>query len=176
MSRSHLLLIGGRSGVGKSTVAGEIHRQLSELNVQHAWIEGDNLDMAHPMPWRQGHMLAEANLAAMWANYRAVGHRRLIYVNTASIVPSVVQELTSAMGDDPRVTGVLLTSADATAEHRLRQREVGGGFDHAFHRSREAAHNLEVEASPGITRLTTDGRSVSDIADDVIQLTGWASS
>lgn len=46
MSRSHVLLIGGRSGVGKSTVAAEVHRQLSEYGVHHAWIEGDNLDMA----------------------------------------------------------------------------------------------------------------------------------
>lgn len=38
VSPSHLLLIGGRSGVGKTTVAVEIHRQLSESAVHHAWI------------------------------------------------------------------------------------------------------------------------------------------
>ncbi len=90
MTRSHLLLIGGRSGVGKSTVAAEIHRQLAERGVHHAWIEGDNLDMAFPVPWKEGHKLAEANLAAMWSNYRALGYIRLIYVNTASVLPHVI--------------------------------------------------------------------------------------
>ncbi len=51
------LFIGGRSGSGKSSVAGEIHEQLSSRGVMHACIEGDNLDLAHPPP--QGHGLAE---------------------------------------------------------------------------------------------------------------------
>jgi len=44
------LFIGGRSGSGKSSVAGEIHEQLSSRGVMHACIEGDNLDLAHPPP------------------------------------------------------------------------------------------------------------------------------
>jgi adenylylsulfate kinase-like enzyme len=50
MSVSHVLLIGGRAGVGKSTVAAEVHRQLSEDGIQHAWIAGDNLDMEYAVP------------------------------------------------------------------------------------------------------------------------------
>lgn len=128
MPQSELLLIGGRSGVGKTTVAAEVHRQLSEHGVHHAWIEGDNLDMAFPVPWQQGYALAEANLAAMWSNYRGHGYTRLLYVNTASVVAPVIEELTTAMGDAPKVTGVLLTSSDEVAEQRLAQREVGGGL------------------------------------------------
>jgi adenylylsulfate kinase-like enzyme len=173
MSRSHLLLIGGRSGVGKTTVAAEVHRQLSEHGVHHAWIEGDNLDMAFPVPWKQGYTLAEANLAAMWSNYRAHGYSRLIYVNTASVVAPVIVELTTAMGDDPEVTGVLLTSSDEVAEQRLVQREVGGGLDYATGRSREAALGLEAEAPAEVTRLNTDERSVTDLAAEIIGLTGW---
>jgi adenylylsulfate kinase-like enzyme len=44
------LFIGGRSGVGKSSVGYEIHAQLSAACVQHCLIEGDNLDMAWPIP------------------------------------------------------------------------------------------------------------------------------
>lgn len=173
MSRSHVLLIGGRSGVGKSTVAAEVHRQLSERGVQHAWIEGDNLDMAFPVPWQQGHNLAEANLAAIWANYTAHGYTRLIYVNTASVFASVIDALTTAMGDDPKVSGVLLTSSDAVAEQRLVQREMGGGLDHAVGRSREAALDLEASAPAEVTRLNTDGRSATQLAAEIIRLTGW---
>jgi hypothetical protein len=175
MSRSQLLLIGGRSGVGKTTVAAEVHRQLSEHGVRHAWIEGDNLDMAFPVPWKQGYALAEANLAAMWSNYKAHGYTRLIYVNTASVVAPVIDELTGAMGDEPKVTGVLLTSSDEVAEQRLFQREIGGGLEYAVGRSHEAALGLEAEAPPEVSRLDTDGRSVTDLAVEIIQLTGWCS-
>jgi gluconate kinase len=173
MFRSHVLLIGGRSGVGKSTVAAEVHRQLSEQGVQHAWIEGDNLDMAFPVPWKQGHNLAEANLAAMWSNYRVHGYTRLIYVNTASVIGHVIDELTTAMGDDPMVSSVLLTSSDGVAEQRLAQREVGGGLDYAVGQSREAALALEARAPEEVTRLNTDGRSVTELATEIIRLTGW---
>ena len=173
MTRSHLLLIGGRSGVGKSTVAAEIHRQLAERGVHHAWIEGDNLDMAFPVPWKEGHKLAEANLAAMWSNYRALGYTRLIYVNTASVLPHVIASLTTAMGDDPIVHGVLLTSSDAVAEQRLVEREVGGGLDYAVGRSREAALELEASTPSEVTRLNTDGRSASQLAAEIIGLTRW---
>ena len=173
MTRSHLLLIGGRSGVGKSTVAAEIHRQLAERGVHHAWIEGDNLDMAFPVPWKEGHKLAEANLAAMWSNYRALGYIRLIYVNTASVLPHVIDSLTTAMGDDPIVHGVLLTSSDAVAEQRLVEREVGGGLDYAVGRSRDAALELEASTPSEVTRLNTDGRSASQLAAEIIGLTRW---
>ena len=32
--------------------------------------------------------LAERNLATMWSNYRALGYRRLVYLNTASVLPN----------------------------------------------------------------------------------------
>src|SRR5262249_2894297 len=65
--RSEVLFIGGRAGVGKSSVGSEIHTQLSAARVWHAFIEGDNLDLAYPPP--SEHHLAERNLAAVWSNY-----------------------------------------------------------------------------------------------------------
>lgn len=90
---SQVLFVGGRSGVGKTTVAAEVHAQLVELDVKHCWIEGDNLDMAHPSPWKLGHALAEANLTAIWRNYKAIGHSRLVYTNTASVRADVMPSL-----------------------------------------------------------------------------------
>lgn len=40
MNSAHMLLIGERSGVGKSTVAFALHDLLSARGVQHAVIEG----------------------------------------------------------------------------------------------------------------------------------------
>ena len=168
-SHSEVLFIGGRSGVGKSSVGNEIHIQLAALGLRHCFIEGDNLDMAYPPPWEHG--LAERNLSAMWRNYTSIGYSRLIYVNTASV--QVVDELVAAMGDDPRVTAVLLTATDATARERLAKREIGSALIWHVDRSKQVAEELDDATPNWIHRVSTDDRSVADISQELIGLTGW---
>lgn len=170
--RSEVLLIGGRAGVGKTTVANEIHAQLSGLRVRHCVIEGDNLDLAYPAPWE--HQLAERNLAAMWHNYRALGYRRLVYTNTVSV--QYIAELTAAMGDDPRVIAVLLTAGDSAARERLARREIGSGLTYHVERSDLTARRLDETVPATVTRMSTDGRTVADIATEVLGLTGWTAA
>lgn len=166
--RSEVLLIGGRSGVGKSTVGAEVLVQLSAAGVKHALIEGDNLDMAYP-PSAGG--LAGENLAAMWANYTALGYHRLIYINTACV--RAARQITVAMGDDPRPIGVLLTSSDHASNRRLARREIGSALDWHVQRSRQAAAELDAAAPDWVARIGTDGKAVADIASEVIGVTGW---
>jgi hypothetical protein len=165
------VFLGGRSGTGKSSVGYEMHAQLSAARVRHCLIEGDNLDQAYPPPWEHG--LAERNLAAMWANYRALGYRRMIYTNTASVLPDVMDELTAAMGDGPELTAVLLTCSDATARERLAGREIGTALDWHVERSDLMARELERGVPGWVHRVATDGRPVAGIAAEVIRLTGW---
>src|SRR6478735_7976519 len=115
MDGYELLVIGGRSGVGKSTAAFALHALLRADDVSHAVIEGDALDLAWPRPWE--HRLSMRNLAAVWANYRDLGYRRLVYTNTVAVLEA--DELAAAMGGSPRVTCVLLTASDAVADARL---------------------------------------------------------
>ena len=164
-----MLFLGGRSGVGKSSVGTEMHVQLSAAGVRHCLIEGDNLDLAYPPPWEHG--LAERNLAAMWGNYRALGYRRLIYTNTVSV--RFVEALTAAMGDEPRVTAVLLTAGDPTARQRLARREIGTALEQHVERSDRAARELEELSPEWVRRVPTDGRPVAEIATEIIKLTGW---
>ena len=168
--RSEVLLLGGRSGVGKTSVAAEIHAQLSGRQVRHCVIEGDNLDLAYPPPWEHG--LAERNLAAMWANYRVLGYRRLIYTNTVSV--RYAEALTAAMGDDPRVTAVLLTAGDRTARQRLARREIGTALQYHVQRSDVAARELAELSPDWVHRVATDDRPVADIAAELITLAGWS--
>lgn len=157
---TQLLVIGGRSGVGKSSVAFALHDLLTSEQVQHAVIEGDNLDLAWPAPWE--HRLAELNLAAMWSNYRRLGYERLVYTNTVSVLGS--RDLAAAMGDDPCVTAVLLTARDTTAKRRLSQREQGDSLIDHVRRSAEAARRLNVEAPSDVHRIDTDDRSAVEVA------------
>jgi len=166
--RTQLLLIGGRSGVGKTAVSHEVHARLITADCRHCVIDGDNLDLAHPAPWE--HHLAERNLAAMWRNYHDVGYRRLVYVNTMSV--QCIDVLVETIGDAPATTAVLLTAQDDTIRSRLQAREIGGGLAVHLERSAMAARRLEA-TPPAAVRISTDGRSVMAIAAEIVDLTGW---
>lgn len=171
-ARSHLLLIGGRSGVGKSTIASALHELLSERDVKHALVEGDALDLAHPAPWE--HHLAERNLSAIWSNYRSLGYRRLVYTNTISVLEAA--SLADAMGDDPRVTSVLLRASDESTAQRLAVREHGASLELHLERSARMAPRLDTQAPVHVHRIDTDGRTPRAIALEVAGLIGWDSS
>jgi hypothetical protein len=173
------LLIGGRSGVGKSTVAWEVSAQLQDCAqlrdgpVAHCLIEGDFLDQAYPPPEGDPtrRKLTEDNLTALWRNFAALGYWRLIYTNTVSILESDL--IVRAMGGNPRITAVLLTSTDETAGVRLSAREIGSQLDAHVHRSSAMARQLDKAAPSSVVRVPTDDRDVISIARDVVAATGW---
>jgi hypothetical protein len=168
-TRVQALLIGGRSGVGKTTVSYEVSERLRRHDIAHALIDGDNLDRVYPPA--KGPALAEANLAAIWRNYGALGHTRAIYVNTVSVLePDVIRR---ALGGEVAITGVLLTAGDATIGARLGRREIGSALDIHLERSAMAARHLEVSAGDAVHRVATDGRSVAAIAAEIVRLTEW---
>jgi len=167
--RTSVLLIGGRSGVGKTSVASAVHDLLVARDVPHAVVEGDALDLAHPAPWEHG--VAAANLADVWRRYRALGHRRLVYTNTVSVLES--DALAAAVGDRPHVTSVLLTAHDATVRDRLGRREQGASYDAHVARSDAAAGMLAQAAGADVHRVATDGRMPSQLAEEVVALAGW---
>ncbi|WP_308200306.1 GNAT family N-acetyltransferase [Cellulomonas wangsupingiae] len=167
--RTAVLLLGGRSGVGKTSVASAVHDLLVARDVAHAVVEGDALDLAHPAPWEHG--VAEANLGDVWRRYRALGHRRLVYTNTVSVLQA--HALAAALGDRPHVTSVLLTASDATARERLGRREHGASYDAHVARSDAAAGRLAEQVGPDVHRIPTDGRTPTEVAAEVVALTGW---
>jgi hypothetical protein len=171
---SEVIFIGGSAGVGKTSVAMELHEQLSRAGVQHCVIEGDNLDLAWPVPHQRGLQLAERHLAFMWHSYQSAGYSRLIYTNTASVQASVLASLLEALGGNPLVHAVLLRAGTASVAKRLTRREIGSGLaDHVTHS--ETSRNALDNAAPGwVLRIDTDGRTVTDIAAEIAGELGWA--
>lgn len=170
-----MLLIGGRSGVGKSAVAWEISTQLQKASVAHCFIEGDFLDQAHPAPRDDPSRteMTRRNLAALWRNYAELGYRRLIYTNTVSVLERDL--VVDAMGGNADVTGVLLTAADTIANRRLSLRETGSQYEAHVTRGTAAAQYLEANTPCWVVRMPTDGKDVTEVANEVIALTHWRS-
>lgn len=167
-----VLLIGGRSGVGKTSVAAEASQLLQDAGVAHCLVDGDNLDAAYPKAPEdpRGTALTERNLGALWAGYAAIGHTRAIYVNTVSVLeaPMVLR----AVGGG-RASAVLLTADDATAKVRLGRREIGSALEEHVRRSAAMAGRLQAQAGAQVVRVATDGRSVDDVARQVLCTCGW---
>jgi hypothetical protein len=171
---TQVLFIGGRAGVGKSSVGWELSRLLAAAKCRHALVEGDNLDQAWPQPW--DHHLAERNLASMWRNYVDLDYHRLIYTNTAAVRPDAQETLLDAIaGVEAPVesVSVLLTATDEAASDRLALREQGQSLAWHVRRSAMAAVELEELAPPSVHRVPTDGRSAAEVAEAVAVLTRW---
>jgi predicted kinase len=171
--RSEVLFVGGHSGVGKSTAAEALHDLLSAAGVRHAVIEGDFLDLAHPAPHVEHPeaRLAERNLAALWANYRELGHHRLVYTNTVSVLEA--DRLAAAMGDDPSVVAVLLRAGDDTTASRLTRRAGGQLPEDQLAHSTTTAGRLDTASPDRVTRIDTDSMAPADVARRLASLTGW---
>ncbi|MFE7591969.1 hypothetical protein ACFU6K_21425 [Kitasatospora sp. NPDC057512] len=169
-----LLLLGGGSGVGKSTVGFEVSVALRARDTAHCLIEGDFMDQIHPAPDGDPHRTAitERNIAAVWSNYAALGQRRLVYTNTVSILEAPM--ISRAMGGGAvRATCVLLTAEEETVRRRLAQRETGSQLAAHIERSLFMARHLDERAPAGAVRVPTDDRSVEDLAQDVLRAAAW---
>ncbi|MFF7609084.1 AAA family ATPase [Streptomyces parvulus] len=176
MDHAEVLLIGGRAGVGKTTVGWEVSVLLRSAAVAHAIIDGDFMGQVHPAPEGDPHRaeITESNLTAVWANFARRGYRRLIYTNTLSVLPEAAGMFARAMGGGVRVTRVLLTASDATAHERLVGRERGSELEQELAASIRKARLLDQQAPEDTVRVATDGRLIAGIAREVLAATGWA--
>lgn len=170
---TEVLLVGGRSGVGKTSVGYEVSSVLQRAGVAHSHVEGDTLDAAYPKPVDDPHgtRLTEVNLRALWATYAALGHDRLVFTNTVSVLEAAM--VTRAVGGARRVHGVLLTGSDEVVAQRLARRESGSALMAHLDRSAVMARHLEHTVEPWVVRVPTDARTVADVAADVLAATGW---
>ncbi|MEV5599671.1 AAA family ATPase [Streptomyces sp. NPDC052496] len=176
MNPAEVLLIGGRAGVGKTTVGWEVSALLRAAVVSHAVIDGDFMGQVHPAPEGDPHRaeITESNLTAVWANFARRGYRRLVYTNTASVLPETTGMFERAMGTGVRIVRVLLTASDTTARERLVRRELGSELEQELEGSARKARLLDQRAPADTVRVVTDGRTVADIAHEVVAATGWA--
>lgn len=168
-----VLVLTGPVGVGKTAVAEALSSLLNEMGIAHAVIDMDWLRWCYPSPKHDPFhtALGLQNLAAVWANYRAVGAGRLILVD----IVEARAELTAYQAAilNARILVVRLHAGLATILRRLEGRESGASLTWHCQRAAELARQMEEHAVEDLL-VQTEGKTVGEIAREVLIQTRWA--
>jgi hypothetical protein len=162
---SSVIVLTGPVGVGKTSVAWEMTEVLDERGESFGFFDPDALHfrpVSADDPF--GYRVWSKALEAAWP---LMGTERLL-------VPLVVEERERAaeLIPDAALTVVRLTAESATIEERIRRREIGSGLDWHLARARELeAHWREHPVEDFC--VETDGRSVREVAVEVLTRSGW---
>ncbi|HEX9988392.1 MAG TPA: hypothetical protein VGE45_07940 [Chloroflexia bacterium] len=169
----HVLVLTGPVGVGKTAVAGALSILLEGKGIAHTLIDMDWLRWCYPTPTDDPfHMaLGLRNLTAVWSNYRAAGAMRLILVDIVETRAALAEYQTAIPGASILV--VRLQAPLPAILHRLRGRESGASLAWHEQRAGELARLMEEQAVEDLL-IQTEGKTVEEIAGEVLTQTGWA--
>lgn len=166
-----VLIISGSMGSGKTTVLSEVSDLLVEADVAHAAIDLDWLSIMHPPQGQHGERLMFANLAAVWPVYAAAGAERLV---VARVVEnrSELRQYREAVPGAELIVCRLVASLE-TMQERLRSREPGMFQAQGVARSAALEDILGRSRADDFTVDNGAGRSISDVAREVLSRAGW---
>ncbi len=141
---------------------------VEELRIPHAGMEMDALGWSHPAPPRK---LVLDNLAAVWKSFSEAGAERLILVQTVES-PADLDGLQEAV-PGARIVVFRLRARVETLLERVNGRELGG-LGQGLHREQAGrlARVMDWEQI-GDHTVETEGRSPSEIAAEILRLSGW---
>jgi predicted kinase len=169
------LLLTGVAGVGKTTVAQAVGRILTASGCRTAVVDTDMLAQFGPPPSTGPagvlfyDQLKCANLAAVWANFKAAGARFVVIA--AGIDTPAVRDLYADCLKDCEVRLVRLTADDDTVRARLGRRDSGPQLERHLRALDERRHAPTVSASEDFA--VTNDRSASDVATEILVRAGW---
>jgi hypothetical protein len=107
------------------------------------------------------------------AELSRLGTRRLIVTGVYMHRESELSWIRRALRAD-RLLLVRLSASERTLAERVRWREIGSAHDEQLGRTLLQAKALAEEAVPQAPVVETDGRSVPDIAAEIVGLLDWA--
>ncbi|WP_131740684.1 AAA family ATPase [Actinomadura roseirufa] len=164
-----VLVICGPGGVGKSSTAFEAAHRLADLDVPHALIDSDELDRVHPWPppGMDAAELSRRNLAALWSTFAEAGHTRLLVTGVFADLAADLRWVAEAV-PDAEITTVRLVADEATLRDRIERREIGSAAEAQLRRTLDQLAQMQAADPPTVHRINTAGRTVTEVAAQII--------
>jgi hypothetical protein len=164
-----LLVITGSMGSGKSTTLAEASDLLAERDIPHAAIDLDAFGLAY-LPNGEDHALMVSNLESACGNYAAAGIGSLLVAAAVESRQELqrIQQATDAVA----VVVCRLRTAIAVMENRVATRERGIWSGRYVARVRPLEQILDVAALEDF-RIDTTGRTVTEVATELLRCAGW---
>jgi predicted kinase len=164
----HVLVLHGSPGSGKSTLSRAIAELLRAVDVPNAVIDLDDLSLIYPHP---GRSFARDNLRAVWPNFAAIPHLKVVLPTVVADEKELVQLRTAVPSSTFSVCE--LTAPLAVLKDRVTAREPNEfwqgrlqSFVDLYHRRTDLARIRDFQ-------VATHGRSIDDAAQEVIDNAGW---
>ncbi len=172
-ARTHVLVVNGTMGAGKTTIASAIADLLREDGTAHAWVDVDALCQAWPRPPEDPYAqdLAFAGLAGLAPALTAQGYRHVVLARV--VEDAADRERYEQAFDGADVTIVRLDAREPTRVARLVEREPAGYWqDLALARTVELESNLRrLDLDDAV--IDNDERAARRVAQDVLRVAGW---
>ena len=168
MNSVDVLILHGSPGSGKSTLARAVAERLRAADLAHAVIDLDDLSMVHPSP---GRLFAYENLTAIWPNYAAIPHLKLL-------IPSVIADEEERRFLRSIVPGASFTVCELTAPEAVLKQRVTAREPNEFWRRRlrdfvDLYHRRTDLPTIRDFQVSTHDRPVDDAAREIIDKAGW---
>ncbi|CAN5284989.1 hypothetical protein BH23CHL1_BH23CHL1_00340 [soil metagenome] len=167
-----VMIVTGPVGAGKTSVGAAISELLDSAGTVHALIDIDGLNRFYPRSHDDPFAteLATRNLAAVWPNFDAAGA-------TCLIVSDVIESRADLDRYRSAVNGAQLLLVRLRApvhilSRRLRARESGPSLEWHLRRATELAEQMDASALEDLL-VDTEGKSVSEIATDILDRSRW---
>jgi hypothetical protein len=168
-----LLIITGTMGAGKTTVLGEASDILALGHIAHAAIDLDALGLAHLPSAASNDDVMHRNLQSVCKNYASLGVRRFLLAR--AMEDRAELELCRGVVSATNTVICRLTASIETMQQRVKMRELG--VLQREYVARVAKLNVILDrARLEDFTVTSESRSLTDVAHEMLVKAGWISN
>ncbi len=165
-----LLIITGTMGAGKTTVLGEASDILLSRQIPHAAIDLDALGLRHLPPGGANDAVMYRNLQSVCLNYTSIGVVRFLLAR--AIEDRAELELCLGIFSAANTVVCRLTASVETMQQRVKMRETGIS-QHEYVARARIFNTILDRAHLEDFRVTSENRSVSDVAREMLVKAEW---
>jgi hypothetical protein len=168
-----LLIITGTMGAGKTAVLAEASDLLALRHIAHAAIDLDALGLAHLPSVASNDGVMYRNLQSVCKNYASLGVQRFLLARAMESRAEL--ELCRGVVSSTNTVVCRLTACIEVMQQRVRTRESGVSQREYVARVAKLNDILDRAQLEDFT-LTNEGRSLTEIAQEMLVKAGWISN